>query len=324
MQRFPVVFAVSCVLALGAAPAHANLVARWSFDEGGGASAIDSVGGFDAALQGSASIAANGGISGGALVLDESTAALANAGDHLEFLGTTTFSIQAWVNTTRTTGALVVGRHVTNYLNGYWLGLNDTGDGDPHELSGSFHLYQSDNPQLDSGNRNINDGQWHQIVGVRDSSANQIRLYVDGQRVPTASSTGSLVSIIDTPAPFLIGGAVVGGTPTNTYTGMIDEVRVWNTALSDEDVSFYFQHPWSVNTVLCGDANRNGSISATDAQVALRAATELGSCLGCICDVNDSGSISTLDALIILKRAVGQNIAMECPVCIEPATAALP
>jgi len=77
--------------------------------------------------------------------------------------------------------------------------------------------------------------------------------------------------------------------------------------------------PASAETVeiasVCGDANSNGSITASDAQTALRTSTELASCPPCICDVNRSSSVTTLDALIILKKAVGQSVATSCAPC---------
>jgi hypothetical protein len=65
--------------------------------------------------------------------------------------------------------------------------------------------------------------------------------------------------------------------------------------------------------VLCGDANGDGSLSATDALAVLRTSVGAATCALSACDVNDSGGVTATDALIILKSAVGQSVVLNCP-----------
>ena len=297
--------------------ADANLVARYSFDTGaGGSTAFETVSGLNGTLSGNASITTTGGISGGALDLSAQSPGLVNAGDVLAFAGQQGFSMQAWVKTTSTSSMLVSGRHRQFVTSGYWLGLNDTGDGPPVEPVGSFHFFQSDQPPFNTGDQGINDGQWHQIVAVRDTANSQLRLYVDGVRKPQADSSGTIQSLVPTTAPFFIGGMLNGETPVNTYSGLIDEVRVWDSALSDEDVAFLYAHPDSLNNIVCGDANGNGSVLAGDALTALRTAVGSSDCQTCVCDVNGQAGITASDALFILRKSVGENVNLECEQCL--------
>src|SRR5262249_32361181 len=77
---------------------------------------------------------------------------------------------------------------------------------------------------------------WYHLVGVYDSGANQISLYVNGalqstQAVPAAwNATGQTV----------IGRAKWGG-PTDVWPGLIDEVRLYNYALNAAAVSALYQ-----------------------------------------------------------------------------------
>lgn len=318
MSRHFVPIVAALLLLSTSLPAAAALVSRWGFDEAGGTTAFDLISGFDGTLEGSASFAAGAGIRGGAIQLSSGTNDLVNMGDHLEFTGIDSFSIQAWIKTTQTSGSLLVGRHVATVVAGYWLGLNDTGDGPPNEDVGSFHLYQSDQPILNSGDQNLDDDQWHQIVAVRDQDANHIRLYVDGRRVPAETSTDSLNPINSTPAPFLVGGLVIDSTRTGSFTGLMDEVRVWNSPLSDFEVAYFFDHPDSIQAVLCGDANLSDTLTAGDALVVLKTAVGSSKCDACICDANDSESITASDALLVLKKAVGQEVTLDCPGCAIP------
>ena len=65
----------------------------------------------------------------------------------------------------------------------------------------------------------------------------------------------------------------------------------------------------------CGDANSDGSITATDALIVLRTAVGSSFCLLCICDVDSSSSNSASDALRVLRVAVGLPVTLDCPDC---------
>ena len=65
--------------------------------------------------------------------------------------------------------------------------------------------------------------------------------------------------------------------------------------------------------VLCGDANADSRITATDAQKALRTAVGAASCELARCDYNGDGKITAPDAQAILKRSVGQPVTPKCP-----------
>jgi len=310
---------VACLLiCTSASPACAGLVSRWAFDEESGTTAFDMFNGFNGTLEGQASFAPSSGIRGGAVELDEATSDLVNMGDHHAFTGGAAFSIQAWVKTTKTTSQLVVARHVATVIAGYILGLNDIGDGPPNEASGSFHIYQSDNPQFNSGDQGINDGQWHQIVAARDATAMEVRLYVDGNRVPGSTSSGSLSLLAPTSAPFLVGGILFGETRTGTFTGMIDEVRVYDHALGDFEVNHFFRHPDTLFAVRCGDINVSETVTASDALYVLKTAVGSETCDLCLCDANGSETITASDAQLVLKVAVGQDVATNCPGCPIP------
>lgn len=64
--------------------------------------------------------------------------------------------------------------------------------------------------------------------------------------------------------------------------------------------------------LLCGDANGNGVIQASDALLTLRTVVGTASCLLALCDVNADGVVRASDALAILRKAVGQDIELVC------------
>jgi hypothetical protein len=69
------------------------------------------------------------------------------------------------------------------------------------------------------------------------------------------------------------------------------------------------------DAVVCGDANADGAITATDALMILQVGVGAAECAECRCDVNSAGGISATDALIVLRVAVGEGIALACPAC---------
>lgn len=66
---------------------------------------------------------------------------------------------------------------------------------------------------------------------------------------------------------------------------------------------------------VCGDANGDSVVSATDALLALKAAVNSATCDACLCDVNQLGGVQATDALIVLKFVVGQAVGLNCPPC---------
>ncbi|HYB98705.1 MAG TPA: dockerin type I domain-containing protein [Candidatus Limnocylindrales bacterium] len=66
--------------------------------------------------------------------------------------------------------------------------------------------------------------------------------------------------------------------------------------------------------IVCGDANDDGDVKASDALIVLRAAIGVGQCALARCDADGSGALTASDALRVLKKAVGTDIAMLCPV----------
>jgi RHS repeat-associated protein len=87
----------------------------------------------------------------------------------------------------------------------------------------------------------VNDGDWHHTVLVSDGSAQTQTLYLDGSRVGQIAG----VTVDDSwgPTYAYIGTGFVGGWPSTTtntwmtFNGQIDDVAVWNTALSAAQVA---------------------------------------------------------------------------------------
>lgn len=90
-----------------------------------------------------------------------------------------------------------------------------------------------------SSTTSVNDGEWHQIAAVHVEGGNNL-LYVDG--APAEASIASAAIVANT-APFLLGGFNQSGSATSSYTGLIDELQIYDQALTDGQIDFLFDNP---------------------------------------------------------------------------------
>jgi hypothetical protein len=109
-------------------------------------------------------------------------------------------------------------------LNGY-LAFGWDSDGN----CASVNVYQSTNVVIATG-------QWYHVAVVHTDSS--VTLYVNGAPISGSLTAGSYSNINFSTAPILLGAyRVLAGTYTGFFKGKIDEVRIWNSALSASDIS---------------------------------------------------------------------------------------
>lgn len=65
----------------------------------------------------------------------------------------------------------------------------------------------------------------------------------------------------------------------------------------------------------CGDANRDGSVTSTDALLALQAGIGVVYCDDCLCDASGGSGVTATDALMLLQNAVGGQVPVACAAC---------
>jgi len=79
-----------------------------------------------------------------------------------------------------------------------------------------------------------NDGKWHHVVGTYDRITTTAKIYIDGvlKNTNNAITTGPTSNT----APLLIGSR----SGSNGFGGSVDDVRVYNYALTKEQVANVF------------------------------------------------------------------------------------
>ena len=86
----------------------------------------------------------------------------------------------------------------------------------------------------------VQDGEWHHLVGVFESSG-ALTLYVDGVLEASATNTPSSPQNFDT---VRIGALKRTGAEENHYQGEAQNVRIWNRALTADEVTLLYERPW--------------------------------------------------------------------------------
>src|SRR4051812_28653419 len=139
------------------------------------------------------------------------------------------FTIAFWVRTTTTGGTgtqwwqgqgLVDGE-VANVVNDFGV-----------SLLGSRAAFGVGNPDITiQSTSNINDGAFHHVVATRNAATGAMVLYIDGAQ--QASATGP-TGTRNAPASLRVGSLQ---TNLNFFAGQIDEVRLYNVALTAAQVA---------------------------------------------------------------------------------------
>ncbi|MFI5676346.1 alpha-L-arabinofuranosidase C-terminal domain-containing protein [Streptomyces cellulosae] len=214
--------------------------AHWSFDEGSGTSAADSSGNaHPATLQGAAgwdtgkvgahslSLTAGGNATASGPVVDTSKA----------------FSVAAWVNLAQLGGYQTAVSIDGKVVSAFYLGLrDDTG-------TFAFARLNSDatqNAAVAAAASAPTAGTWTHLVGVSDPSAGATRLYVDGVLEGETAYTAGWAGTGAT----AIGRALYGGGQVDQWHGLIDDVQLFPTALTSDQVATLAGVPVETTTPL--------------------------------------------------------------------------
>lgn len=181
-------------------------------------------------------------------------------------LGTNDFTLEAWVNCESVSG---IGQYViskglttvgTPMNSGYGIRINDQNSNDVEFIIGHN---DATSKVLSAISLSVNN--WHHIAGVK--SGLQVYLYVDGNLV-AQDSTLTLFDV-NTNIPLSI-GAHHKGTQSSVaefMNGKIDEVRIWNTARTAEQINEFKDCAITSskeNLLAVYNFNENGGITALD------------------------------------------------------------
>lgn len=192
---------------------YAGLLGWWKLDDGAGTLADDSTGlALDGTVAGATWVP---GVSGSALRFDGVNDSVSMP---TGLLGNrSSFTTSGWYRTSKSSGNRV---GLWGQNDGVEFGINGT------KLSLWTPNGGSAETQLPARNA------WHHVACVGDGTS--LKIYVDGALAATGGSTTS--SYGNSTSPFRIGGGGIWDASGNHFDGRIDDVRIYNRALSAAEV----------------------------------------------------------------------------------------
>lgn len=133
----------------------------------------------------------------------------------------TTFSVSAWIKTTSANGGVVSIAH------GDIAGFGGTGVA----VYAGIAAFSADGTQIQNG-KVVADGTWHHLAAVYDGVT--VNLYVDNSLGGSGAATLTLIN-----TPHLgIGVPIIS---SSYFNGSIDDIRVYDRALSATDIEALFK-----------------------------------------------------------------------------------
>lgn len=257
--------------------------AHFSFDSIGASTvANDYKSGTVANIVGS--VGATEGVSNGAITFDGNGYLTQPLYDELMF-GNNDFSIELWMKSTDADGYLFcIGTHNKTNIEGgtgNWVGLERLKNESTDRLSFAIDddVTKTDCYALTPSM--YFDGEWHQIVCVRNAEAKSTSIYIDGKHNITSNNVGTGAINFDKRELMFIGGddEPTAGRENRTFNGSIDEFTIYPFVLSAEDVKANYDRlsPSAVEEIIAVSGNSEFSvIDALSGRVVATAKGEAG------------------------------------------------
>ncbi|MEN6308995.1 MAG: LamG domain-containing protein [Anaerohalosphaeraceae bacterium] len=137
----------------------------------------------------------------------------------------------------------------------------------------------------------INDGQWHHVAAVLEDdgtpTVNEIELYIDGLKEVNPSYANTQAVLTSDEGNVFMGARIDGLLSRSFYSGLIDEVLIYNRPLSSMEIRNLY-----LADVLVGDVESDGDIDLADFAALAQAWQKTNNCgsdltCDCIIDMDD-------------------------------------
>jgi len=169
---------------------------------------------------------------GNALSLDGSSYVTVNNQTPYNFERTNSFSSSFWIKTTTSSSQFLVSKDNGSATKGYQVNL----------LGGSnleiriINTASTNEIDVNTTGQSLNDGNWHNIIitYAGTSLASGLACYIDGVSKSLSVGTNNLSATIQNTNNLVIGAS---GTGTFAYTGLIDEVQIFNYVVSSAEIN---------------------------------------------------------------------------------------
>jgi hypothetical protein len=230
-------FLMTLFLLINPTFAQQGLVSYWKFDECSGNIVYDSIGNN----HGTRYNFTDGWVSGKyncALEFDGIDDYVDVGNDSSLNFGAGDFSIEFWIKISSsqvllTNPTILAKVDSVNWINSYEFYLETIFEERSQVRRLRWYIWDDEGVNYIQVVANVSTDEWHHIVGVRKDF--NLAIYVDGQNVtgiPEISGDPSLIDLSNN-YPLYIG---IYGDLSYPFNGTIDNVRIWNKALTDDEI----------------------------------------------------------------------------------------
>ncbi|MBN1763952.1 MAG: hypothetical protein JW860_01740 [Sedimentisphaerales bacterium] len=240
------------VLGVPIAPPDPALVAHWQFNENGGSVAADSSGiGYDGQLMNMDPASWTAGKQCAGLSFDGTDDYVVISG-YKGILGVASRTCTAWIKTTATSQSTILSWGTRDFGQHWTFRTEADGTLGVGIWGGVIHTTAT-----------VNDGRWHNVAAVLindgSPSVNEILLFIDG--VLQIDATANTTQSINTAGfqDVMIGMYESATGPALLFDGLIDDVRIYNYALSYGEIQGIYQQ-----YALIADTEPDGDIDLND------------------------------------------------------------
>jgi hypothetical protein len=214
-----------------------GLIHYWKLDEGSGTTAADAVGTANVTLAGTAAFTSSGKVYGGLGLPNDGTQKTSNTTAPANILGQSKLTMAMWFKRAAANAPVAVGQQ--NGASGDEIMLSLSSSGNTYVAVGAAGAGNGAYATVTPGS---NDSNWHHLAmvfdGTQTGDSNRLAAYLDGVpqtlsfRNPGGPCSGCVPATTTTNAlPFYFGDNQGG-----LDAGTIDEVRIYNRALSLADI----------------------------------------------------------------------------------------
>ena len=234
--------------------ATAGPIAHWTFDEGSGTTATDSAGSNDGAFQGTPTwVTSDAAVGSGAI-------SFAGTGDRVVVpngpaLEPTSITISAWIRSTAWTSdkwRTILQKGANGCEGGSW-GLQGQANGTTvGAVSARVETATPGNwVSFGSSDARLWDDAWHHVAFTYDDTAGVAALYVDGHR--WEAPFVPLMYALPTATNLFIGASPVSGCAYDEeYSGLLDDLSIYDRALSAAEIDGFVQDVTTTTTLDVG------------------------------------------------------------------------
>lgn len=186
---------------------------------------------------------------------------------------TESFSVAAWVNLAGPADYAAAVSQLSDVAAAFYLGFA--------EGSWDFAMKDADTNapghtiRASSAPADPDPSAWVHLLGVYDDAAQQIRLYVDGERVAEVSFTATWQA----DGPLTVGRAQAHGAPADFWPGAVEDLRLYSIALDEAQVQTEYEDHRPTSPPLAIPAGPSGFVCPSHG----------GACLGPL----DAGTYTT-------------------------------